>query len=335
MSNITCPLNHITKQIARQCLLLPWMTLLPFVKAGFGPDPFHIALSVSSCIAVNMPLGEEDSLETLIFSVTLLALFFLYLFVQIKAAAIAFVNICLCCVLNLYRSIRRTSALSLLFRAAEYWNSLQHSFRLLLSLVLFCLTGASALSGDSPLLNSLLLIPETAYCIFIWSRVKSGRSLFLSREKEREFRRLAALALAREMNMEETAVCCSDKDAELAKRVKDTMEKEQPYLDEKFSLVKLAVMVYSNKTTLSRLLNNTMKTNFRKFVNEYRVAYALKLMDENPHLRIFEYSERSGFHNQVTFGSAFKEKVGITPGEYLLERKVQLSRERQSSSPDG
>ena len=78
-----------------------------------------------------------------------------------------------------------------------------------------------------------------------------------------------------------------------------------------------------------------MKTTFRKFANEYRIDYALKLMDENPHLKICEYSERSGFHNTVTFGSAFREKVGLNPGEYLLERKVQLSNARQSSSPDG
>ena len=336
MSNITCPLNFVSKQIARLSLLLPWMTLLPFVKASFGPDPFHIALSVSSVIALSMPMGEEDSQDTLILSSVLLLLLLVYLFTHLKTASVIFMNMCLCCILNLYRSIRRTCRLSALFRAAENWISLQLTFRLLLTLLLFCLMFASALSSDCMSLNILLLLPETAFSILIWRRVKAGRSLFLNREKEGEFRRLAGLALVREKRIEgQPETICSDKDAELMGRVKDIMENKKPFLDEKFSLIKLAALVYSNKTTLSRLLNNTMKTTFRKFANEYRIDYALKLMDENPHLKICEYSERSGFHNTVTFGSAFREKVGLNPGEYLLERKVQLSNARQSSSPDG
>ena len=114
------------------------------------------------------------------------------------------------------------------------------------------------------------------------------------------------------------------------------MEDEKPYLKEDFSLYELSASVFTNKTYLSKTINLMTGKNFRQFINEYRVQYSVRLMEENPLIKVNELSVMSGFHSTVTFNMAFKLNMGMTPGEYIQRQKIKAlsSRECRQICPE-
>lgn len=140
-------------------------------------------------------------------------------------------------------------------------------------------------------------------------------------------------------------------DAENAKLVDlygkfmDVMENDRPYLNDNCSLGGMATMVYSNKTYLSKSINqNSGGLNYCTIIKTYRIRYATELIDGNPDMKIAEVALKSGFNNSVSFAAAFKEINKTTVYEYqqrvklarLLSMKLEQERKHpsQSSSQD-
>lgn len=113
---------------------------------------------------------------------------------------------------------------------------------------------------------------------------------------------------------------------EVYQRVVRYMEEKRPYLDETLSLEQLSKAIYSNKVYVSKNINYYSGRNFRQFVNEYRIRYAIELMKADPHLRMEEVSMMSGFHSTVSFNMAFRLFEGKTPTQWLEEYMDSLRR---------
>ena len=102
-------------------------------------------------------------------------------------------------------------------------------------------------------------------------------------------------------------------------RAVECMETKKPYLDEKLDLEQFAKAIFSNKAYVSKNVNLYSGRNFRKFVNSYRIQYAVELMMKDPHLRMEEVSTMSGFHSPVSFNMAFRLFQGKTPTQWHEE----------------
>lgn len=100
-------------------------------------------------------------------------------------------------------------------------------------------------------------------------------------------------------------------------RVEAYMEKEKPYLDDSFTLTQLATEMMTNKSMLSKTINDKYGDNFCRYVNAYRVKYALSLMQRDRRLKVSELSMMSGFHTVASFNMAFKLIMNDTPSEYM------------------
>jgi AraC-like DNA-binding protein len=74
----------------------------------------------------------------------------------------------------------------------------------------------------------------------------------------------------------------------------------------------------TNRTYISRLINDEFQVNFNEFVNRYRVEEAKELLcSENHSSFTMEYiADKSGFGSVASFSRVFKELEGITPGRY-------------------
>ena len=104
------------------------------------------------------------------------------------------------------------------------------------------------------------------------------------------------------------------------------MTEHRPFLVESFSLQDLANVVYTNKGTVSRTINHFSGRNFRKYVNYYRVMYAMDLFRKNMGLRITELAHLSGFHSVSSFYDSFKEVMGESPSQWCARiRRKQNS----------
>ncbi len=92
------------------------------------------------------------------------------------------------------------------------------------------------------------------------------------------------------------------------------------YLEPNLTLDTLAVALDIPKHYLSQLFNVFFKVNFHAFVAEYRIAYAIQLLDKNHNrLTIESLSYSCGFNSRTSFNRYFKDKIGLTPSAYQLQ----------------
>lgn len=102
-------------------------------------------------------------------------------------------------------------------------------------------------------------------------------------------------------------------------------EAHKPYLHKNLKLADVSKQIYTNRTYLSRALNQRLSKNFNQFVNYYRVKEACRLYIENPLIKINEMSEKSGFKNLSSFSTAFSFNMRYTPAEWCKEVKRRLN----------
>lgn len=112
----------------------------------------------------------------------------------------------------------------------------------------------------------------------------------------------------------------------------ELMTKDKPYLDPLLKLDTLAARLNITERAFSNLLNQHVGKSFNDFVNGYRVEAAkLKLADPSfDQYTIAAIAYECGFNSLATFQRCFKQFAGITPSQFLQQRKVadQLVQQR-------
>lgn len=93
--------------------------------------------------------------------------------------------------------------------------------------------------------------------------------------------------------------------------------------DPEFSLNQLADIVGSNYNYVSQTINESFNSNFRTFINDYRIKEALKMLSNPTYQKysIKSIAEMVGFKSRNTFDTIFKEVTGVTPSFYVREMK--------------
>lgn len=109
-----------------------------------------------------------------------------------------------------------------------------------------------------------------------------------------------------------------DKLSSLSQKLLNYMVDEKPYLNEELNLSNLSTSLGLSTNQLSQIINQTLNTNFYKFVNSYRVEEVKgKLKDsEYDRYSILGIAYDCGFNSKSTFNKIFKEETGMTPSEY-------------------
>ena len=64
---------------------------------------------------------------------------------------------------------------------------------------------------------------------------------------------------------------------------------------------------------LSRCFHNCFAMNFKQFVNEYRIQFARRLLEQQPPLPITEIAYMSGFGSVRNFNRVYRAIVGTEP----------------------
>ena len=104
-------------------------------------------------------------------------------------------------------------------------------------------------------------------------------------------------------------------------RIKELMELESLYLDETLSLQTLSSLLSITPHQLSEILNNLLYTNFRTFVNTYRIDAAKKMLLLKENQSIIRIAFQCGFNSKNAFNTAFHKQEGITPTEFKERHK--------------
>jgi AraC-like DNA-binding protein len=101
-------------------------------------------------------------------------------------------------------------------------------------------------------------------------------------------------------------------------RLDNYFKHKKPYLDPDISLEKVAADISVNPRLLSQVINEFCKTNFKGFVNDFRIGECIRLFTEEPNKgkTIQEVHYMAGFNSRSVFNELFKANTGMTPKEF-------------------
>jgi len=110
----------------------------------------------------------------------------------------------------------------------------------------------------------------------------------------------------------------------MAKRqaLEGLMDVDKLYQNEDIKLATIADTLELSVHQLSELINTEYGFSFPRFIREYRVNAAKKLLLADKKVSILAISMETGFKSQSNFYAAFNETTGMSPGKY---RKQNLN----------
>lgn len=113
-----------------------------------------------------------------------------------------------------------------------------------------------------------------------------------------------------------------EKSIELFRRLERMMHGEKIFKDNTLSKDKVAELLETNRTYLSRIINEQAQTSFTHYVNRFRIEEAIRLLsDPTNDTPLKALASDLGFNSISTFYNLFQTSVGMTPAQYRSKVK--------------
>lgn len=107
-------------------------------------------------------------------------------------------------------------------------------------------------------------------------------------------------------------------------KIEDFMHTQKPWKDPEYNLRKLSRDVNSNTQYVSTTINSYTKSNFKAYLNDFRLnAFIASIDNKNEDFSLEEVYMTIGFYNRSTFNRVFKSKFQMTPQEYITSKANQ------------
>ena len=105
----------------------------------------------------------------------------------------------------------------------------------------------------------------------------------------------------------------------LSKDIMHYLEVEKPYLKIDFSIHDICIHFNSPQHHIQYCFSNIMNKNFRQVKSEFRVKYAIKLLESDVanNISMEGIGRQAGFASNSNFYSCFKDVTGFTPNQWL------------------
>lgn len=113
---------------------------------------------------------------------------------------------------------------------------------------------------------------------------------------------------------------------QLFRKVDILMSRDKVYRQKDLTLDRLAEMVESNRTYVSKAINSYAGQSFSSYLNMYRIAEATRLLSrQDEEIPLKQIADKVGYVSMSVFYNAFCKETGLPPGRYrkeLLNRKT-------------
>lgn len=108
---------------------------------------------------------------------------------------------------------------------------------------------------------------------------------------------------------------------------------EKIFLNTQLSLTDVSQMLGTNRTYVSKMVNESYGESFSNYINRQRLEYAKAYMDEHPNSKIEVIANECGFGSTSSFNKYFKSVVGVTPSAWIKgERPAVATTETEESA---
>jgi len=102
----------------------------------------------------------------------------------------------------------------------------------------------------------------------------------------------------------------------IIKRLNELMTIEKLFTDFDISLVTVSEKLNLTTHQLSEIINKSLNTSFKAFINAFRLREAQKLLLDFPDHTILRIAYDSGFGSKSSFNTFFQKETGMTPSQY-------------------
>lgn len=108
---------------------------------------------------------------------------------------------------------------------------------------------------------------------------------------------------------------------QIKKRLLELLENEEIFTNMDLRITDVSALLNTNRTYVSRIINDELKTNFSELINRQRVNYTKKMLVDcsADSYSLSQIAEMAGFSSNSSFYRIFKEKEGISPGDFRKE----------------
>ena len=122
----------------------------------------------------------------------------------------------------------------------------------------------------------------------------------------------------------------SDSDTQyniLRQKFEKFMVEEKPYLWVDVNMDEFCNKLNTNRTYLSKLINNFYNQSFNDLLFEYRIRAARELLSDpsKTHLSVEGIGELAGFKTNATFHKRFKSMLNLTPQQFRAKALKQTA----------
>lgn len=104
--------------------------------------------------------------------------------------------------------------------------------------------------------------------------------------------------------------------AEIKEQLLFSIDEKKLFLEPGLTLKTLAENLKTSPHRLSQVLNSEFSVNFSEFINQRRIAYACRLLQDDPSAKLLAVAYDSGFNNKNSFNQAFKKVMGMPPSKF-------------------
>jgi AraC-like DNA-binding protein len=100
------------------------------------------------------------------------------------------------------------------------------------------------------------------------------------------------------------------------------MREEKIYKDHTISKDKVSELLGTNRTYLSRIINEQAQLSFTHYVNRFRIEESIRILsDSGNDIPLKALASELGFNSISTFYNLFQASVGMTPAQYRSKVK--------------
>ncbi len=110
---------------------------------------------------------------------------------------------------------------------------------------------------------------------------------------------------------------------------------QQLFLQPSLTLEDVAKRMGTNKTYVSKLVNNTYNQGFPELLNTLRIDYAEQYLLNHREAKQKDVAAACGFLSASAFNSTFKKVTGLTPKMWLNSYSLQALRAYPERRPEG
>lgn len=105
----------------------------------------------------------------------------------------------------------------------------------------------------------------------------------------------------------------------------ELLEVKQIFKQTDLRITDVAFLLNTNRTYISKIINEDLQTNFSKLINQYRIKSAKTQLQDcnNDSLSLREIAQNSGFSSDSSFYRIFKNSVGVPPGDFRKKKCLE------------